>query len=318
MKDPALPDLGDRFPPRGLAAPGHPHWDRDEVHEIYRRWRQVIDGYPGDRIFVAEAYLHDPARLALYLRADELHTAFNFDLLLAPWDARAFRSVIDKNLEAMRAVEAPPTWVLSNHDMVRHVTRYGGGEQGLRRARAAALVLLSLPGGAYVYQGEELGLPEVTDLPAEVRQDPTFHRTGGAEPGRDGCRVPLPWSGTAPSYGFSPDGASWLPQPAAWAELSRERQASEASSTLNLYREALRLRRELGVHEVELRWLEAGPDVLAYGLDDTLLCVVNMGDGPIELSSIVEGTPDVLLASAPFEGAQLPGATAVWVRPKKS
>src|SRR5439155_26638506 len=119
------------------------------------------------------------------------------------------------------SVGAPATWVLSNHDVVRHPTRYGGGERGLRRARAAALLVLALPGSTYLYQGEELGLPEVTDLPDEVRQDPAFFRGAGQEGTRDGCRVPLPWSGDRAPYGFGP-GGSWLPQPAARKELSVE------------------------------------------------------------------------------------------------
>ena len=167
---------------------------------------------------MAEAWVETPDRLARYVRPDELHTAFNFDFLLASWDAAGLRAAIDTSIDALAEVGAPPTWVLSNHDVVRHVTRYGGGALGVRRARAAALLMLALPGGAYVYQGEELGLPEVHDLPDEVRQDPTFLRTGGAERGRDGCRVPIPWSGSASPFGFGPAGRRpWLPQPSTWA-----------------------------------------------------------------------------------------------------
>ncbi len=242
-KDPALPDITGRFAFGGVAEEGHPHWDRDEVHDIYRRWRAVMDAHPGEQVFVAEAYLGHARRLARYVRPDELHSAFNFDLLLAPWDAGAFRRAIDESIEQLAAVGATPTWVLSNHDMVRHVNRYGGGELGRQRARAAVLLLLALPGAAYLYQGEELGLPEVTDLPDEVLQDPTFRRSEGAERGRDGCRVPLPWSGEAPAYGFGPGEASWLPQPPGWAELTREREAGDPDSMLSLYRTAIALRR---------------------------------------------------------------------------
>jgi len=310
-KDPAMPDIGGRFARGGVAAEGHPHWDRDEVHDIYRRWRRVIDAYAGDRVFVAEAYLGGAHRLARYLRPDELHTAFNFDLLLAPWDADAFRGAIDDSIEHLAAVGATPTWVLSNHDMVRHLTRYSGGEVGRRRARAAALLLLALPGAAYLYQGEELGLPEVTDLPDAARQDPTFHRTKGREPGRDGCRVPIPWEGDEPSYGFGPTAASWLPQPADWAGLGRREQAEDPTSMLSLYREALRLRRPLPGPD-EFAWIDAPSGVLAFGRGDGFSCVVNMGDDPVAWSPPA-ATPTIALSSAPVDpqGA-LPAATAVW------
>ena len=219
------------------------------MHDVYRGWRRVIDSYPGDRVFVGEVWVQTPERLARYLRPDELHTAFNFGFLLAPWDAEALRAAIDDSIDALADVGAPATWVLSNHDVVRHVTRYGGGDaRRRRRARARArCCMLALPGGAYVYQGEELGLPEVVDLPDEVRQDPTFVRTPARRRrrGRDGCRVPMPWSGDAPPFGFGPgSGEPWLPQPADWAELTVERSSADPDSMLALYRAALRLRRD--------------------------------------------------------------------------
>ena len=226
-KHPDMPDIAGAYAGAGPAAEGHPYWDQDEVHEVYRRWRRIADSYPRDVTFVGEVWVQTPERLARYLRPDELHTAFNFDFLLAPWDPDGMRTAIDESIAALAGVGAPTTWVLSNHDVVRHVTRYGGGDLGRRRARAAALLMLALPGGAYVYQGDELGLPQVTDLPDEVLQDPTFLRTGGAERGRDGCRVPLPWSGDAPPFGFGPAGEPWLPQPADWDALTAERQAAE-------------------------------------------------------------------------------------------
>ena len=215
-KDPEMPDLAGRFRP-GPAPSGHPHWDQDEVHDVYRAWREISDSYPGERIFVGEVWLHTPEQVARYVRPGELHTAFNFHFLLAPWDATAMRAAIDRSMGALVEVGAPPTWVLSNHDVTRHVTRYGGGELGRRRARAAALLMFALPGGAYVYQGDELGLEEVEDLPDEVRQDPTFYRTGGTRKGRDGCRVPIPWGGTEPPFDFGPGPTAWLPQPDGWA-----------------------------------------------------------------------------------------------------
>ena len=190
-KDPEMPDLAGRFRP-GPAPSGHPHWDQDEVHDVYRAWRKISDSYPGERIFVGEIWLHTPEQVARYVRPGELHTAFNFHFLLAPWDATAMRVAIDRSMGALVEVGAPPTWVLSNHDVTRHVTRYGGGERGQRRARAAALLMFALPGGAYVYQGEELGLEEVEDLPDELRQDPTFFRTW-----RSSARA-----GTAAGYRF--------------------------------------------------------------------------------------------------------------------
>ncbi|MDQ1725525.1 MAG: alpha-glucosidase, partial [Frankiaceae bacterium] len=232
-----LPDADYGGDPRFLTIEwtDNPHWDVDEVHEVFRRWRRVADEYSartgGERIFVAEAVVSGAERLSNYLRPDEMHTAFNFPYLKAAWEAGALRAVIDSTLEQFVPIGVPSTWVLASHDEVRLVTRYGRrttssahfadgqGEVsdpvlGTRRARAAALLMLALPGSAYIYQGEELGLPQVDDLPDEKLQDPVFKRTGGAMRGRDGCRVPLPWSGEHPPFGFSPDGTEpWLPQP---------------------------------------------------------------------------------------------------------
>ena len=329
-KDPALPDIAGGYPTSGPAPAGHPHWDRDDIHEVYRRWRRVADSYGRDVAFVGEAWVDSPVQLARYLRPDELHTAFNFDFLLAPWDAARLRSVIDASIEALAGEGAPPTWVLSNHDVVRHVTRYGGGDIGLRRARAAALLMLALPGSAYVYQGEELGLPQVTDLPDEVLQDPTFLRTGGADRGRGGCRVPLPWSGDAPPFGFGPPdlgvggavpgvgGADpWLPQPAGWAGLTAERQASDPRSVLSLYRQALRLRKAL-LGDSPLAWMAAssgpgGDAVLAFRRGPGFACVVNLGDEPVDPPADVGPDARVLLASGPLgDDGRIPGSTAVW------
>jgi alpha-glucosidase len=319
-KDPEMPDLQGKWATGGAAVLGHPHWDRDEVHEVYRGWRRVTDSYPGDdRIFVGEVWVQTPEQLARYLREDELHTAFNFTYLVAPWDAKALRSAIDDSIDALSAVGAPATWVLSNHDVVRHVTRYGGGELGTRRARAAALLTLSLPGGAYVYQGEELGLPEVVDLPPESRQDPAFARTTGEDGLRDGCRVPIPWSGDAPPFGFGPgDGQPWLPQPADWAALTVETQAADPSSMLALYRAALELRHdrpELG--DGTMAWIDtedlgSSGAVLAFRRDPGFVCVVNVGDEPAPPPDAVRDGA-LLLASDPLEAdGRLPGATSAW------
>ena len=312
-KDPAMPNVAAKASSSRDTA-DHPHWDRDQIHDVYRTWREVSDEYDGERVFVAEAWVESPERLARYVRGDELHTAFNFNFLLAGWTAGDLREAIDASIIAVTGVGAPPTWVLSNHDVIRHVTRYGGGEKGTRRARAAALLMLALPGSAYVYQGEELGLPEVQDLPDDVRQDPTFARTKGKSKGRDGCRVPIPWSGESPSYGFGPSEQAWLPQPREWATLSAEREAADPDSTLNLYRHALQLRRELAaLGDGELEWLDSDGDLLAFRREPGFVCVVNVGDADApEPASLPDGH-EVLIASTPLPGdGTIPGSTAVW------
>ncbi|MEV6393841.1 alpha-amylase family glycosyl hydrolase [Streptomyces sp. NPDC051907] len=279
VKADGLPDIGHKEQARLIGSQTLPFFDQDGVHEIHRSWRRLLDSYPGDRIGVAEAWAPSPDRLALYVRPDELHQAFNFQFLQCPWDPAAMRRVIDESLSATASVGAPTTWVLSNHDVVRHTTRYGGGEQGLRRARAAALLMLALPGSAYVYQGEELGLPEVADLPDAVRQDPAFFRAAGQDGFRDGCRVPIPWSGEAPPYDFGP-GSSWLPQPADWRELSVAAQSGDPHSTLCLYRSAIALRREL--RGGPMHWLPA-PDGLLALARPGLVCTLNTTGAPIEV-----------------------------------
>ncbi|GAB7033923.1 glycoside hydrolase family 13 protein [Streptomyces sp. NPDC021749] len=311
VKAPGLPDMGHAEQLTLLGNQALPFFDQDGVHAVYRSWRTVLDEYPGERIAVAEAWTPTAERTALYLRPDELHQAFNFHYLNTGWDAAALREAIDSSLDAMRPVGAPTTWVLSNHDVVRHRTRLGGGPD---RARAASLLMLALPGSAYVYQGEELGLPEVTDLPDEVRQDPSFFRNSGQDGLRDGCRVPLPWSGDAPPYGFG-TGGSWLPQPADWAPLTVEAQTGDPSSTLELYRTALSLRRShpgLGAGEA-VEWLDAPAGVLAFRRPGGLVCTANTTEEPVRIS--VPGR--VLLASGPLDASgpdevELPADTTVW------
>lgn len=299
VKAPGLPDLGGGDQLKLLGNDVMPFFDQDGVHEIYRSWRKILDEYPGQRIGVAEAWTPTVQRTANYVRPDELHQAFNFQYLGTDWEAAALRSVIDLSLDSMRPVDAPTTWVLSNHDVTRHATRFanepGLGTQirtpgdralGLRRARAATLLMLALPGSAYVYQGEELGLPDVTDLPDEVRQDPSFFRQAGQDGYRDGCRVPIPWSGTEAPYGFGPvaGGPSWLPQPAEWAELSVEAQTGDPSSTLELYRSALAVRRaqsDLGAG-TEVEWLDGPEGTLAFRRGD-FVCTVNTTGEPVRI-----------------------------------
>ena len=312
-KDPAMPSMG--ASPAGAPGPSdHPHWDLDEVHDVYREWRRTSDAYGGDRSFVAEARVATPRRLARYVRADELHTAFNFELLDAGWDAEAMRAAIETSLEAVESVGAPATWVLSNHDVVRHVTRYGGGERGRRRARAAALLLLALPGSAYIYQGDELGLPEVEDLPAGVREDPVFIRSRGREPGRDGCRVPLPWSGRRAPFGFGPSGRAWLPQPETWAALTAERQDGDPTSMLSLYRTALAHRRELAsLGAGSMTWIELGPGALAFCRHPGFACVVNFGSDELPLGPPLDHAT-LLLTSWERSGVRtVPSDGAAWL-----
>lgn len=309
-------------------AEGHPLWDRPELHDVVREWRSVLDEYD-DKVMVAEAWIPSWDRLAKYVRSDEYHQTFAFQFLQAGWEAAAFRSVIEESLRATGSVGSVPSWVLSNHDVVRQVTRYGlkpgvdepsllmSGDDslfdfdlGLRRARAAALVMLALPGSAYLYQGEELGLPEVHDLPEGALDDPVWERSGHAEKGRDGCRVPIPWEREGPSFGFGEDG-SWLPQPETWGELSVESQDDVEGSTLKLYRDAIRIRSRYLRGDEALEWVETGPDILAFRRASGLTCLVNMGTEPIGLP---EG--EVVLSSGTLTEGQVPTDTAVWVLAK--
>jgi alpha-glucosidase len=315
----------------------HPMIDRDDVHEVYAEWREVFDSYDPPRTAVAEAWV-EPSRIPLYARAESLGQAFNFDLLEADFDAAQFRRIVGDNLALAAKSGSSTTWVLSNHDVVRHATRYGlpdaerdekgrptrkhgnewllsGGktpvldrERGLRRARAASLFVLGLPGSAYVYQGEELGLHEVASIPESERQDPTFFRSPGEDIGRDGCRVPLPWSVEGSSFGFGSGGAH-LPQPDWFAEYAVSAQDGDPTSTLALYRQALAMRRLLQTEE-SLQWIETGrDDVLAFRRPNGWTVVTNFGQTPHALPA--DGARS--LSSRHFEGDELPPETTVWL-----
>ncbi|MFL1430252.1 MULTISPECIES: glycoside hydrolase family 13 protein [unclassified Nocardiopsis] len=324
VKDPAFGEV-----PADGSGP-HPFIDRDGVHGIYEAWRRVADSYDEPRVLVGEVWLADPERMARYLRPTEMHTAFNFDFMSRPWEAAALRAAVQGTLDAHAPVGAPATWVLSNHDVTRPATRYGRADSsfdfaakrfgvphdpalGLRRARAAALLTAALPGSLYLYQGDELGLPEVEDLPEGARQDPMFFRSGGVDPGRDGCRVPLPWTAEGSSAGFGPDGGAppWLPQPQGWGALSVAAQQDDPDSMLSLYRRVLALRRaEPGLRGEDFAWLgSADEDTLAF-LRGDLACVVNLGPKPVPLPAHRE----VLVTSGPLEGTDLPTDTAAWLR----
>jgi alpha-glucosidase len=319
VKAPGLPDVGRTGQASMLHGTDLPYFDQDGVHEIHRSWRRLLDSYGGDRIAVAEAWAPTPERLALYVRPDELHQAFNFHYLTVDWDAKAKREVIDESLRTAGQVGAPTTWVLSNHDVKRHLTRYGGGAVGLRRARAAVLLMLALPGSAYIYQGEELGLDEVLDLPEELQQDP--QRARDPESGRDGCRVPLPWSGDKPPFGFGPGGESWLPMPAEWADLTVEKQSGDPESMLTLYRSALRARHEHpALGDGTLRWLPSPEGTLVFereplpGVEPSgsLVCAVNLNGESVRIPA----PGRVLLSSGPIrpagDGLIVPPDTTVW------
>ena len=304
----------------GREAP--PMWFQEGVHEIFRSWRKILDGYSGERAMCGEAYVLPLSLMAKWVRPDEFHQTFNFRFLDAGWEKEPLVNAIDESFEAFDEVGAPATWVLNNHDVIRHVSRFGGeygratasdgigpespqpdNDLGLSRAKAATLFMLGLPGSAYLYQGEELGLPEHTTIESEYRQDPTYFRTAGARVGRDGCRVPLPWKSGGESNGFS-EGRGWLPQPESFAALSRDNQERESSSTLSLYRQALKLRKEHELGAGGFEWLSKN-DVLSYS-NSGVSVIQNFSDEPIAIAG------EVLISSAAGE-LLAPGATA-WVR----
>ena len=311
----------------------HPVWDRDEVHDVYRGWRKVFDRYDPPRVAVAEAWVEDPERRAKYASIEGLGQTFNFDLLRADFHAPQFKEIIDYNLELAARADSSTTWVLSNHDVVRHATRYGlpdllegeesvvgqkwlldGGlladvdvEQGNRRADATTMLLLALPGATYLYQGEELGLHEVGDIADADRQDPTFFRSPGVDIGRDGCRVPLPWVADAQGYGFGSE-TPHFPQPTWFADHAVDVEDKDPHSTLNLYRQALSLRKRL-LTEERLTWEETGSeDVLQFVRPNGWRVIMNFSKDAVDLPD-----GDLLLSSRPLEDGRLPGETTAWL-----
>jgi len=313
-------------------APTPPYWAQDGVHEIYRDWRLVLNEYEGDRVLCAEAWVEPLTKLARWVRPDEMHQAFNFSYLETPWEATALRAVINTSISAFAGVGAPSTWVLSNHDVVRHASRLaltfdnpqgvGIGPDspsrpdpvlGLRRARAATALMLALPGSAYLYQGEELGLPEVIDLPAAARQDPTWFRTNGERYGRDGCRVPIPWETTGATYGFNSTGVSWLPQPLDWAPLSREAQSGVNGSTLELYTDALRLRAELNLGFGSVQWIDGLPEAVVAFTNGELTVIANTGDTDVELPGELIARYRIVLSSGETAAGFVAADTTLWL-----
>ena len=336
VKAPGLPDVEENPSSEMLAARRLPFWDQDGVHDIYRKWRKILDSYPGDRMAVAEAWVSPASRIALYLRPDELANSFNFDFLTSIWDIQDLKKNIELSLQAIQSIGAPPSWVFNNHDVVRSVDRFALGlrpgagettfdrhgdvsklniETGIRRARSGALLMLALPGGAYIYQGEELALPEVRDIPENRLEDPRWFLSEKTDKGRDGCRVPLPWEANEKgAFGFSTNESlgrdnAWLPQPDWWGNYSAENQDSDLNSTLNLYRKALEIRKtEIGLGDGELEWFNMSDQVLAFKRPGNFACIVNFG----EAFKIPNG--EVLIASTPIKDGILPEDGALWMR----
>lgn len=342
IKDRELPDWGGRAdgaPSPGFLFADAPMFGRPGVHDVYRRWRRICEEYDGERVLCAEANVHPIEAMADWVRSDEMHQAFNFPFLHTGWDAAALRAIVTRSLQAFDAVDAPSTWVLSNHDVPRHATRLGAPaavarpgdglgpedeqpdtELGLARAKAATLMMLGLPGGAYLYQGEELGLGDHTQLPHDLRQDPSYARTNGERLGRDGCRVPLPWSAEGPSLGFSDSGSGWLPQPEGWAELTRQRQESDPDSTLAFYRKTLALRRGRGLGLGNLNWLvnEDHPELLGFE-NSGVLVLMNLGGVPAPLPAgqvLVASSATALGTDGNTGAPTLAPDSAVWLSPE--
>ncbi len=314
--------------------PSPPMWFQEEVHPIFRKWRKILDSYPGNRAMCGEAYVLPLSFMAKWVRHDEFNQTFNFRFLNSDWNAKTLFDNINESFEAFDGVGAPSTWVLNNHDVLRHASRFGGlkikptdsdgvgpkdpqpdRELGLRRARGATLMMLALPGSSYLYQGEELGLPEHTTLAPEFRQDPTFARTKGARVGRDGCRVPLPWeAGVGAANGFNQTGKSWLPQPEIYAEYSRDQQEGVEGSTLELYKHALRLRKQLALGEGGFEWVAefVGENSLGFR-NGEILVVHNFGHTPIALPA-----GEIIASSlhGMSEGHALVADQTVWIRTK--
>ncbi|GAA1700501.1 alpha-amylase family glycosyl hydrolase [Fodinicola feengrottensis] len=292
------------------SADDDPRFDNDGVHEIHRMIRSVVDEYP-DRMTVGEVWVRDNDRLRKYVRPDELHLAFNFRLTEARWRADELTDAIEQSLETVAGTGTPTCWVWSNHDIVRHLTRFGDGLVGERRARAAVLLQLALPGVAYLYNGDELGMPSV-DIPDEALTDPTWERSSHTERGRDNCRIPLPWTAGEPPYGFSPAGTpTWLPMPAGWAPLAADTQRTDPSSMFSLYRTAVQLRGKHPGMAGDLEWVPAPAGCVAFRRTGGLACVLNVTNNPVRLPA---GLPsEVLLTSVPLIDGLLPGDAAIWL-----
>ena len=336
VKEAGLPDIRHDVTAAMLGTEHKPFWDQEGVHDIYRSWRKIFDSYPGDRMGVAEAWVFPASRIARYVRPDELQNSFNFEMLTTLWDAKQIKSKIDSSIEALAEVGAPTSWVFNNHDVVRSIDRLDLGltndgtstftrqgdpakfnvARGTLRARSATLMTLALPGGTYLYQGEEIGLPEVRDIPEDRLTDPRWKMSGYVDRGRDGCRVPLPWTADPKGgFGFSTNDSlklheSWLPQSPWMGDFAVDTQDGVEGSTLTMYRTALAIRKtEAGLGDGPMEWIQTGADVVAFKRPGNFACYINFG-APLELPS----DSQILIASGPISGHTLPTDTAVWVR----
>jgi alpha-glucosidase len=304
-------------------------FDRDAVHDIYASWRKVYNEYDPPRVAVAEAWVHANRR-ARYASTEGLGQSFAFDLLGTPWDAKRFHDTIDYQLKAAEESGSSTTWVFSNHDVIRHATRFGLSEEinknlpkwfrsadreskinfdlGLARARAASMLILALPGSTYLYQGEELGMHEPLNIPSDQMQDPQWFRAEGSI-SRDGCRVPMPWTSTGPSFGFGP-GGSHLPQPEWFKDVNVEKQSGVEGSTLELYRKALRLRKGL-VTDEKLKWVKHlfYKNVVHFVRPNGWTSVTNFGTKPIKLPK-----GKLLLTTADLVDGKLPANATAWLQ----
>jgi alpha-glucosidase len=337
IKYPGLPDIPEGKKSSEMLAPHErPFWDQDGVHEIYRSWRKILDSYPGDRMAVAEAWVSPAERIARYVRSDELQNSFNFEMLTTLWKPDVIKKKIETSITALQEVGAPPSWVFNNHDVVRSIDRLDLGltnhgdttfsrqgdvtklniARGTLRALSATLMTLSLPGGTYLYQGEEIGLPEVRDIPEDRLTDPRWKMSEFKDRGRDGCRVPLPWkTDSAGGFGFSSNAAMtceqlWLPQSSWMGKYSVQSQEGVEGSTLSIYQNALAIRKqEPGLGDGPMEWIEAGKDVVAYSRPGKFACYINFGSA-IEIPT----GSKVLISSGPLQGNSIPTDTAVWLR----
>jgi alpha-glucosidase len=286
-----------------------PRFDADDVHDVHRAIRATLDHYP-ERVAIGAVGARTAERFARYVRPDELHLAVDTRLAAVRFDADELRATIEDTLAAVEAVGAAATWALADHDVIRPASRYGSGPVGLARARAMALVQLALPGAVYVYNGDELGLPDA-ELSDDARRDAVWKH---AEHGRDGCRVPQPWEADLPACGFT-TGTPWLPLPDSYAALSAAAQLEDTGSTLSVYRRALELRR---LHPgfagatptvPALEWFGAPDGCLAFRrAGTTLVCALNTSPVPVPLPP-----GDALLVSGPLDSGLLPPDTAAWL-----
>jgi alpha-glucosidase len=332
VKAEGLPDISEAMSQTFEYDPKNPHpfWGQEGVHEIIRSWRKILDEYE-DRVMCAEAWVLPLSRIAKWVRPDEYHQTFNFGYLESPWEKLALVKVVSESLEAFGHVGGISTWVLSNHDVIRHASRYGfdklppqgvgigpdndqpDEQRGQLIARAATAFMLGLPGSAYLFQGEELGLPEHTTLEGKYRQDPSFFRTNGERVGRDGCRVPLPWEAEAgKSFGFNTTGESWLPAPASYKKYSRDVQEGVEGSTLELYKQLIAMRKHYSLGSGEFRFAPEyeNETSLAY-LNDQVLVISNFGPAPVSIpwGEILASSQVGLISEGNLEANQ-----TVWIK----